>query len=92
MQCLGRSTPVYELDGARYHRIDTKEVPPGYVTVPVELDNNGQIIKSEMLAGSVGMSVSKSGLELADGTLNYDTIQPRSGWCMYEIDNPSSTN
>ncbi|XMA17396.1 hypothetical protein WAI453_010187 [Rhynchosporium graminicola] len=70
--------------------------PSGYTSVPVELDNDGRITHAEMIAGSVGMLVSSSGLELTpieeEGTpdanpgVTYDTIQPASGWCMYEVE------
>lgn len=82
---MGRPTPMLVLDGARYHRIETGQVPPGYASVPVELDDNGTIYNAEMVAGSVGMMISASGLELEDGSHGLDTIQPGSGWCMYEI-------
>lgn len=39
-----------------------------------------------MVAGSVGMRLSSSGLELHSrkGYMGLDTIQPTSGWWMYE--------
>ena len=77
------------LDGARYHLVDTSKIPPGYATVPVELNDNGAITNAEMVAGSLGMMVSSSGLELAEGKEGkYDTVQPTTGWCMYEIYTP----
>jgi hypothetical protein len=85
MHSMGNPTPVLVLDGARYHRIETGDVPPGYASVPVELDDHGVIYKAEMVAGSVGMMISASGLKLDNGKQGFDTVQPGSGWCMYEI-------
>ncbi len=54
--------------------------------MPVELDDNGFIINAAMVAGSVGMQISSSGAELhtGNGETGVDTIQPLSGWWMYE--------
>jgi len=73
------------LDGARYHRVDTSEIPPGYASVPVLLNDNGLEYHAEMIAGSLGMMISSSGLQCEDGETGVDTIQPGSGWCMYEV-------
>ncbi|KAL8706719.1 MAG: hypothetical protein Q9201_000244 [Fulgogasparrea decipioides] len=72
-------SPVLELDGVTYYRIDSAMVPPGYTSVPVKLDDNGQVFEATMIAGSVGtkyMSSQGAGRPL-------DTIQPESGWWMY---------
>jgi hypothetical protein len=53
-----------EVDGTTYHRIDTKDIPNGYVSVPVTVDDNGTEIKTRMVAGSVGIAVSSSGEKL----------------------------
>jgi hypothetical protein len=39
-----------------------------------------------MVAGSVGMKISNSGFELqsGNGDTGIDTVQPASGWWMYE--------
>lgn len=62
-----------------------EKIPHGYASVPVKLDDNGIITNAEMVAGSIGMKVSSSGTDLADGLTGLDTLQPRSGWCMYEV-------
>ncbi|TVY68862.1 Uncharacterized protein LSUE1_G006828 [Lachnellula suecica] len=79
--------PVLSLDGARYHRIETKDVPVGWASVPVTLNDNGQITHAAITAGSVGMQISSSSLKLRSGGENteFDTIQPGSGWWLYEI-------
>jgi Domain of unknown function (DUF4419) len=75
-----------QLDEARYHRIDTDEVPPGWASVPVELNDNGTIIPCTMVAGSVGTRVRSSGMELHErpGETGLDTISIESGWWMFE--------
>jgi hypothetical protein len=54
--------------------------------VPVDLDNSGLITKAAMVAGSIGMQISSSGTELhsGNGETGVDTVQPMSGWWMYE--------
>jgi hypothetical protein len=37
-----------------------------------------------MVAGSVGMRISRSGVKLESGETGVDTVQPASGWWMYE--------
>jgi len=76
------------------------DVPMGFTKVPVTLLENGAPIKTEMVAGSVGIKVrnlaheaagveseSPSGLMAAGGSRkgSYDTIQPESGWFLYRV-------
>lgn len=70
------------LDGVRYHKVEDNELPTGWSKVPVAVNDHGEIIKSEMLAGSVGISCSSSisGIEGQAGVAYLDTMQPRSGW------------
>lgn len=76
-------TPVLQLDDARYHRIETEDVPPAWADVPVRLDDDGTIIPCMMVAGLVGMSVrSSSGEKGEEGAM--DTLGVESGWWMYE--------
>jgi hypothetical protein len=58
---FGDKTPRLALDGVLYHRIDSSDVPPGYVSVPVKVDDNGNEYNTFMVAGSVGMRVWSSG-------------------------------
>jgi hypothetical protein len=83
-----RAPPVLELDGKKFHCVSTKDVPPGFASVPVEIDDNGIRIHTRMVAGSVGLRVSSSG-ELLEGKngkreAGLDTLQPESGWWIYE--------
>lgn len=63
------------LDGVEFHIVDTDKIPAGYSSVPVKLDDNGREYDTNMLAGMVGIHAGAEGL---------DTIQPVSGWWMYE--------
>ena len=110
--------PGCDIDGILYHQVDTNDIPNGYVSLPVTVDDNGVIHKTRMVAGSVGIQLSTSGLPVDDsqaysygssfswgpnggttdtygGTgvgypVDLDTIQPVSGWWMYEIIGDSS--
>ncbi|KAL8846359.1 MAG: hypothetical protein Q9221_008548 [Calogaya cf. arnoldii] len=111
------TSPGCNIDGTLYHRVDTNDIPNGYVSVPVTVDDYGRIYKTRMLAGSVGIQLRRSGLPVdeprysygssfawrSDGEMTYDgggpggggpgvgypvdldTLQPVSGWWMYEI-------
>ncbi|KAI4166898.1 MAG: hypothetical protein LQ343_007663 [Gyalolechia ehrenbergii] len=110
-----RTSPGCNIDGTLYHRVDTNDIPSGYVSVPVTVDDNGRLYKTRMMAGSVGIQLRRSGLPVdqsrahmygpsfawgsnGDITLtgggpgvgypvDLDTLQPVSGWWMYEIAN-----
>ncbi|KAL8734228.1 MAG: hypothetical protein Q9166_001714 [cf. Caloplaca sp. 2 TL-2023] len=74
----GRS--VLKLDGVAYHLIESDEVPPGYTSVPVKVDDNGYEFMATMVAGSVGTKyISSKGPQA-----HCDTVQPESGWWMFQ--------
>ena len=104
------TSPGCNIDGTLYHRVDTNDIPDGYVSVPVTVDDNGRFCKTRMMAGSVGIQLRRSGLPVdqsqcgsyfawgSNGDITYDgggpgvgypvdldTLQPASGWWMYEI-------
>lgn len=107
------TSPGCNIDGTLYHRVDTNDIPSGYVSVPVTVDDHGRLYKTRMMAGSVGIQLRRSGLPVdqsrghmygssfAWGTngetthagggpgvgypVDLDTLQPASGWWMYEI-------
>lgn len=79
---MGEPTPVLTLDTARYHRIDSQDVPSGYAVAPIIMDYNGREVKAEMVAGSMGMRLSASDKN-KEGS--FDTMQPGSGWWMYTV-------
>lgn len=87
MRGMGQPTPVLVLDGARYHRIETSDIPAGYASVPVKMDYETYVVDANMVAGSIGIRLSSSGLELdsANGETGLDTMQPGCGWAMYEV-------
>lgn len=76
-----------ELDGVAYHRIDSHDVPPGYSSVPVKVDDNGDVFDSTMVAGSVGINCTSSGDELDGGLVELDTVSAETGWWMFESKN-----
>ena len=76
--------PVLELDGVTYHRVESDEVPPGYSSVPVKVDDNGDVIDSTMVAGSVGINCTSSGDEMDGGLVELDTVSAETGWWMFE--------
>ncbi|KAN0070194.1 protein of unknown function (DUF4419) domain containing protein [Elaphomyces granulatus] len=63
------------LDDVQYHRVDTGDIPPGSASVPVKLDDNGKEYDTIMVAGS-------------SNSTGLDTVQPESGWWMYEKKKP----
>lgn len=88
------------LDGVRYHRIESADVPPGYASVPVKIDDNGVIYEARMVAGSVGIRMESSGVAGERGPggrggklrpkdepleVGLDTVRPISGWWMYVL-------
>jgi hypothetical protein len=72
-KCLFGSGPMTEaragcdLHGVLFHKIDSEEIPNGFASVPVKVDDNGVIYRTTMVAGSVGISATSSG-EMIDGT------------------------
>ncbi|ODM22294.1 hypothetical protein SI65_03140 [Aspergillus cristatus] len=92
-----------ELDKVLSHRIDMEDLPCEYTSVPVTVDNNGTIYKTQMIAGLIGIQATSSGRLLDQTKLSYDrngrrvsvatiqepgldSIQPVSGWWMFEKD------
>ena len=76
--------PELELDGVKYHTVESDEVPPGYSSVPVKVDDNGDLFDSTMVAGSVGINCTSSGDEMDGGLVDLDTVSAETGWWMFE--------
>jgi Domain of unknown function (DUF4419) len=77
--------PQLELDGAKFHRVDTRDIPSGFASALVEIDDMGVLYHAILVAGSVGLRVSSSGQMLEGGKEpRLDTVQPVSGWWIYE--------
>jgi hypothetical protein len=72
------------LDGEEFHKVDSNDLPPAWVTVPITVDEFGIEFKARMVAGCVGYSVQQSGQKLESGGVGLDTISPEVGWWMFE--------
>ena len=107
------SKSSFRLDLDRFHTVDSEDIPNGYSSVPVTVDDNGTIYHTRMVAGSVGMQAwsSRQPIDISCGHNNgrsynigpdgepildsvqpqvghqtgIDSIQPVSGWWMYEV-------
>ena len=77
--------PELILDGAVYHQVDSIDVPEGFSSVPVKIDDNGYELEALMIAGSVGINVTYSGEKhtAEDNKIGNDTLAPASGWWMF---------
>jgi len=72
-------------------QINVKDIPGGFATVPLKINDSGVEIDGELLAGSVAIACSSSGkLSLANGSkskpnmvVGLDSMQPRIGWFLY---------
>lgn len=62
------------LEGITYHQVDIGEVPCGFTSVPVWVDDNGRMYYTEMVAGSMGIQASSSG-RLTDGGGSHGIIR-----------------
>ena len=61
------------LEEARYGKTDLSSIPPGYVTVPVHVNNDGHEVDTVMIAGSLGITGSSTGGLLENGETGLDT-------------------
>lgn len=96
---FGRYLKGCVLDGVVYAKVDIKDVPSGFATVPVTVDDNGTIHECTMLAGFLGiqgLSQDLPGEVLGEKSTEYSQpaltrIRPLTGWIMYQNE-PSSSN
>ncbi|KAM0800503.1 hypothetical protein BDR22DRAFT_898512 [Usnea florida] len=79
-----RNGETLRLDDVAYHRVNSGKVPSGYSSVPVTVNDNGDLFDAMMVAGSVGINCTSGGEELADGIVGLDTISAETGWWMFE--------
>lgn len=56
-----------EFEGAKYHQVDTDDIPAGFASVPVTVNDNGKKYKTKMVAGSFGIQVTSSGQKTDPG-------------------------
>jgi len=71
-----------ESDGSWYGwnpKVNMNDIPPAYGQVDVQLNDNGELVDTVMIAGVVGFKV------LGDGE-NRNTLTPYSGWWMFTLD------
>ncbi|KAI1010386.1 hypothetical protein LB503_004995 [Fusarium chuoi] len=86
------------LGGLMYPYVDTDNIPSGYVTVPVKVDDNGTLYNCKMLAGSVGIQAvpgpegyvpSADPFERWRPNVEVDEkksgIKPVTGWMIYKL-------
>lgn len=71
-------SPGCDIDGTLYHRVETNDIPNGYVSLPVTVDDNGVLHKTRMVAGSVGIQLRSSGLPVDDS--NPHMYGPSFAW------------
>ncbi|KAI9763061.1 MAG: hypothetical protein M1840_000952 [Geoglossum simile] len=70
--------PGLVLDGVTYHSVDTDDIPVGYASVPMKVSDNGILLNTIMVAGSIGFRASSRGV------VGLDTLQPVVGWWIFE--------
>ncbi|THU86503.1 hypothetical protein K435DRAFT_683495 [Dendrothele bispora CBS 962.96] len=71
------------LDDTRYHWLDSSEVPAGYASVDVKLDDNGEIFDTIMVSGLVGMRVFPSNDNKLSENGSQDAVKPLPGWWIF---------
>lgn len=73
-------SPYLALDGFAYPTIESQDIPCGYVSLDVMLEDNGEMMESMLIAGSVGAQIcSTEKTELFRNGLR-DTVRPVSAW------------
>ncbi|RGP81417.1 duf4419 domain protein [Fusarium longipes] len=77
------------LDGVMYPSVSIDRVTVGVASVPVKINDNGNIISSKMVAGSFGIQAStmtqdRTSPGSSSSVSELNSVQPLSGWLMYE--------
>lgn len=74
------------LDGVLYPRVNIPDIPSGTASVPVRLDDNGEIFECTMIAGSAAIQAAAPTAEqeaaVSSKSAGNTMIQPMSGWWM----------
>ncbi|EIW81428.1 hypothetical protein CONPUDRAFT_124551 [Coniophora puteana RWD-64-598 SS2] len=78
-----RGAPYLTLDGVSYPRVETGEIPVGTAEVDVKLDDNGEIFKTLLVAGSMGSAICSSNDKYLSQSGQRDTVRPVPGWWMF---------
>ncbi|KAI4209370.1 MAG: hypothetical protein LQ351_007702 [Letrouitia transgressa] len=63
-----------QLGQTLYHKVEDQDIPVGYASVPVTVDDNGTVYKTKMVAGSLGIRAWSTG-----GTLDENTWRHSNG-------------
>lgn len=72
--------PYLALDGFPYPTIESQDVPCGYASLDVALEEDGELIETALIAGSIGAQIcSTEKTELFRNGLR-DTVRPVSAW------------
>jgi hypothetical protein len=72
------------IDWQDFHKVDSSELPPARVSVPIIVKDNGAQFSGRMIAGCIGLNVTESGEKLEQGGTGLDTLRPETGWWMFE--------
>ncbi|THU90809.1 hypothetical protein K435DRAFT_968487 [Dendrothele bispora CBS 962.96] len=71
------------LDNTHYHWLDSKDIPAGYASVDVKLDDNGEIFDTIMVSGLVGTCVFPSNDNRLSENGSGDAVKPSPGWWIF---------
>lgn len=87
-----------ELDDILFHKVDTKDIPSAFASVPVTVNDNGSTYESMMIAGLVGIQATPNGSVFNKNHDRHESdeqrpnsIQPLSGWWVYEKELPEAS-
>ncbi|KAJ6458583.1 hypothetical protein C8R47DRAFT_1245163 [Mycena vitilis] len=70
-------------DDTPFHRLESKDVPPGYAEVDVKLEAHGEEFDCVMIAGSVGTHVTSSNDRALSSNGRDDVLRPVAGWWIF---------
>ncbi|KAM0723863.1 hypothetical protein Q7P37_000853 [Cladosporium fusiforme] len=80
-RCIRRTNrDALKYDGVEDGSIDSGEIPPGFLTVPVKVVDNDDEFETKMAANSVVIICPSNGEENETGVVGLNTIKPVSGW------------
>ena len=73
----------FTLDGIIYHTANSSQIQPGYVSVPVKVNDSGKELDAIMIAGSVGTEYRSSDPASTGSGAGLDSVSPVSGWWIF---------
>ncbi|CAM6123541.1 unnamed protein product [Calypogeia fissa] len=80
----GNELGTLNMDGIKYHRVETGDIPAAYAEVGVKLNDNGVEFQTIMVAGLVGMELTSSCVKSKDHEGKDDTVKLVVGWWLFE--------